>query len=288
MNLNISTDWDCRPAGQTTDCFDAMSAHLSAALDRRGVSHEVFPIGPPLPDSWTLYVSYVKSATRYLPGRDPGAVAQPGVKTAWLCENNLCGLVDHSFHFSGRSRAPNQTRFVAPWEPSIYRMEQKDNVVLIDHAMCYRDYTQEVVNWCCELPEEWAVWLMSSQKPKSHRALELPARVKVLPHMSLGDYLAATDCVRFFVCTHRESYGYSTLDFLVRGTKVLAHAGAGNRRLNGIFGIPVFGGKEEFQREITSNVEEPSALSEKARKICTTYDRIAETVVDKLNLRSNP
>lgn len=278
MKFYVSTNWNGKPAEQTTDCFDAMSSHVTKAFDRLGVSYEVCPIGPPRPDALTLYIGYVQHVRKHLVNKPKSA------KTAWLCETNFCKEVDHSFHFVVYSTAPNQTRIKGPWEPSLYRLEPKDNVILIDHSSWHHDHTQEIIDWYCELPKSFEIWLMKTPKLRSRRDLVVPNRVTVLPYTTLGEYLAMTDRVKFYVCTHYESYGYGTIDMLVRGTKVMACQHASNQWVNKEFDIYRFHNVWGLQEEILHNTESYLDLAAKARAKCTSYDQVAKIIAEKLTL----
>lgn len=276
LKFYISTKWDGKPAEQTTDCFDAMSAHLAGAFDKMGVSYEVVPVSPPRPDALTLYIGYVQHVRPQLVNKPPTA------RTAWLCESNFCKEVDYSFHFVVYSKEPNQTRFKGPWQPSLYRLEPKDDVILIDHSSWHHDHTQEIIDWCCELPKNFSIWLMHTPKLRHKRELVIPKRVTVLPYTTLGEYLAMTDRVRFYICTHYESYGYGTIDMLVRGTKVMACPHASNQWVNKEFDIYRFSNVWGLQGEILHNTESYLDLAAKARAKCTDYDSIASIINEKL------
>ena len=268
----ISTNWDGRPAERTDDCFDAMAANLSKALK---AEHRVIPLGPPQPHAWTLYIGYMKDVYRWLKVARP-----PGAKTAWMQEGDSSGMVDVSFAFTGRADPPKQVVIRAPFEPSLYVVEPKEKIVLVDHVSYRRDWTPQVLAMCEGLPAYWEVWLMSTTKPKEQIPLAVPPRVRVLPKMPMGEYLEQTSQVHTFICTHAETYGYGVIDMAVRGTRVLAHKGGGGC-LNSWFGVKAFDSQESFCETMLGQSETWSSAASRCQKLCTPYADIAKIVADK-------
>jgi hypothetical protein len=271
----ISTNWDGRPAEKTDDCFDAMAANLCAALGRNKTERCFVPLGPPQPSAWTIYVGYMKDVYRWLKVQHP-----PGARVAWMQEGDSSGMVDVSFHFTGRADSPKQVLIRAPFEPSLYVVEPKEKIVLVDHVSYRRDYTPQVLAMCENLPADWEVWLMSTVKPKEQIPLVVPPRVRVLPKMPMGEYLEQTSHVSAFVCTHAETYGYGVIDMAVRGTRVLAHKGAGGA-LNSWFGVQGFDSQESFCDLVTNQGENWFDAASRCQKLCTPYARIARIVANK-------
>lgn len=276
--IRVATTWDGRPLEATEDCFDAISVRLVSAFSRIGVEHEVvLPGTAPIPGVWTLHVGYDKTIVNAA-----RATSEMGGKTAWLQELPRTDVVDRSFHFVNRKKDGNpvegRVRLPFPLD-DCYKVCSKEPSFLLDHPAQYRDTTMITADFLANSYPKHTLYIQDGHKERHPVS---PGRGTPMRWMPYGDWLAATNRIETYVVSHYESFGFSIVDMLARGTRVFAAHKCLNPWFVETMGIKVYNGIWELDALINMPPPDPEALFRRTRRRCSTWDRVANMIAENL------
>lgn len=249
-------------------CFDMLSNGIYNRLTSLGIDCYIIPAGKFHGDNYDtellqpdtdliLFIGYAvtKQMNFERLKQDTGAK-----KVFSLLEVPVDG-VDWSFYFvsTNGEREDRKTKIFAPCDRSMYmNMPKVRNSILIDHSeenannrwdgkRGDTDWTERISDWLSNLTEDYTIYRMTrfgeKLKLNEHEIISQPFK----------DYLEVTNNIENYIVTHAEGYGYSVIDMVVRGIRVIAPEGFLNPEFVREFRIPTF----TNQRELLDILAEP-------------------------------
>lgn len=190
---------------------------------------------------------------------------------------------DYSFIWNSEALVKNSHLFSAPCNKSLMENVSKESKsILIDHywkdyLKTENDWTNRIENWLETIKKEYKIYRMIRYKKedKNIKSFEIP--------IYLSDYLTYlknTSKIETYIVTHKESYGYSVIDMLTRGIRVLSPPNfLPKKSLVNYFNIPIFKNQTEFLMKIKEPINK-SFWDNQINK-CTDYNDIAKIIDSK-------
>jgi hypothetical protein len=146
-------------------------------------------------------------------------------KAVSMMERGIKGM-DWSFEFKGDAAgALGKTSISAPYDPEIYKCVPKlPGTVMLDHCCCVyvQCWVHAIEKWLEQYKDEFKVF---RQVQFNSEYDEIMPYVTPVPERGLTEYLEATDSIETYIVTHPESYGFSLIDMVARGIRVLTVPG---------------------------------------------------------------
>lgn len=183
------------------------------------------------------------------------------IKLVTVLEQGFVGA-DWCYVFK-QSKAKNVTCMRAPLHRPLYKNIKKvKGTILVDHpwrawigtSKDQFERTDEILNWMKPYQEEFKVTRITRTGDDISKH---PYVQDYINTINFKDYLFKTNRFETFVVTHREGFGYSVLDMIARGIRVIAPKGFLNKTsLIDAFWIKEFSTKEEFFKLLREPVDE--------------------------------
>lgn len=152
-----------------------------------------------------------------------------------------------------KSNAKNSTKFSPPICKKAYpNLDKIKNTILIDHPWQHwidigkgqYEQTDQILSWLEKVKSEFKVTrIVRNGDDRS----KFQCFQEFIPTMDFNSYIDKTNTMETFVATHRESFGYSVVDMVARGIRVIAPLGYLDKKsLVEHFGIKEFSSEDEF------------------------------------------
>jgi hypothetical protein len=187
-----------------------------------------------------------------------------------LCESPVNGM-DLCFCFRDfpMNAEVEKVLIHAPCNKRLYANVLKRKKIVVDHEYAgVEDWTARISDWLVPLHSKHVILRMTNKDS----VLDLKPHEQPLSPQEFGSYLGLTDDADTFIVTHRESYGFSVIDMLVRGIRVLTPPGFLVPELMERFDLPTFSNQAELLSLIA---EVPSYRWNQSINKCTNYQDIA-------------
>ena len=189
---------------------------------------------------------------------------------------------DWGFVFLKQLVNQTSTHIPFPCRKDICENVQKNKVVVMDHYYTHNfgngpiDWTFRISDWLEDIKDRYEIRRMVHINGEE---IHVKQHEKSLIKCSIGEYYAKTQDAETYIITHQESFGYSVIDMLARGIRVISPPNFLNAEFNSTFKIPIFTNKEEMLNIITSELD---LYWNTCIDQCTDYIEIANIIYQKL------
>lgn len=187
--------------------------------------------------------------------------------------------IDWAFEFKNEGK-PNSTFIAGPINKKLYKtVEKEPKTILIDHeyrsaGICYELCLEA---WLEPFKDEYKIFRLIRPDEKEPFISKFVTPIK---ETLLGEYLELTDKMETFIASHPESFGFANLDFIARGTRVLAPYNFLCQGIQNHFELKTFSNRDEFILRLKEPIDK--AMLQKRIDKMTDYPQIVKIIDKKL------
>lgn len=189
---------------------------------------------------------------------------------------------DWAFSFrEGGNPGQHSTFIPTPIEKKLYKNVPKEpKTILLDHCMCETSpcWLHCIEAWLSTFQKHYKIYRL--RQSRLEKATKMKPYIIPIDETTFLQYLKATDKIETYIVTHPESYGFSNLDMLARGIRVLTPPDFLNKKAFEIFHLPTFRNIFECHQQIKTPID-TTYWNNQIDKM-TDYSKIIELIDKKM------